>query len=262
MRPCVPSESRSSERRGTLVVGLIGGIGSGKSQVSGMLEARGATVIVADTVGHKLLDDPQVRERIVSRFGAEVMTDAVCDGDRTPRIDRRALGAIVFADGAARHDLEAILHPRMRARFADVIDRAAEGENSRSGLVVLDAAILLEAGWDDLCDLIVFVDAPRSERLRRVFEERGWSEDTLKSREQAQWPVDEKRRRADFVIANDRGLDQLSLEVDRLFTFLDESGGPTAGGSDGSEEHQADRTDRRLPDSAANGLPPTTRRGR
>ena len=75
--------------------------------------------------------------------------------------------------------------------------------------VVLDAAILLEAGWDDLCDRIVFVDAPRLERLRRVAETRGWSEETFEARERAQWPSDEKRRRADWIITNDSGPDRL-----------------------------------------------------
>ena len=70
---------------------------------------------------------------------------------------------------------------------------------------MLDAAILLEAGWDDLCDLVVFVDAPRPERLERAARQRGWSPETFESRERAQWPCDEKRRRADVVITNDAG---------------------------------------------------------
>ena len=74
---------------------------------------------------------------------------------------------------------------------------------------MLDAAILLEAGWDDLCDLIVFVDAPRDERMRRVQEQRGWSREVFEAREQAQWPCDLKRQRADLVITNDAGVDGL-----------------------------------------------------
>ncbi len=81
----------------------------------------------------------------------------------------------------------------MRCRFLEEIDRAVHG--GAAGLVVLDAAILLEAGWDDLCDRIVFVDTPRPERLRRVAATRGWSEENLASRERSQWPNGEKRRR-------------------------------------------------------------------
>jgi dephospho-CoA kinase len=230
MTPCVPSEKPPANRRprheSPLVIGLIGGIGGGKTQVSEMLAARGAVVIVADAVGHELLDDPEVRDQIVSRFGVDVMTGPAALSSGGPRIDRRALGAIVFADPAALRGLEAILHPRMRARFADSVDRAANADGGSHRRVVLDAAILLEAGWDELCDLIVFVDAPVAERVRRVRDERGWSVETLESRERAQWPNVEKRRRADFVINNDAGLDHLSREIDRFLVFLDERATP------------------------------------
>ena len=151
-----------------------------------------------------------------------VLEKASEGGAAVPRIDRRALGAIVFADPTARHTLEAIVHPAMRDRFLQTIDRL-----SREGgfdLVVLDAAILLEAGWDDLCDRIVFVDAPRLERLRRVTEARGWSQETLEARERAQWPFDEKRRRADWIITNESGPDRLQAEVDRLVSRLHRAG--------------------------------------
>ncbi len=135
---------------------------------------------------------------------------------------RRSIGVpsvpIVFADPTARHALEAILHPTMRARFLATINRLARLQDSTA--VVLDAAILLEAGWDDLCDRIVFVDAPRLERLRRVAETRGWSEETFEARERAQWPSDEKRRRADWIITNDSGPDRLQSEVDRFVSRL------------------------------------------
>ena len=81
---------------------------------------------------------------------------------------------------------------------------------------MLDAAVLLEAGWDDLCDRIVFVDAPRAERLRRVKAARGWSEETVEARERSQWPAEQKRRRADWIVTNDGGPDRLGQEVDRL----------------------------------------------
>jgi dephospho-CoA kinase len=227
MTPCVlPAEKPPAIRgwkHGTIpVIGLIGGIGGGKSQASGLLAARGAVVIVADSIGHELLDDPEVRNQIVRRFGADVMTRSASHAGAAPRVDRSALGAIVFADPAARRGLEAILHPRMRARIAESIDRALRVDGPGARSIVLDAAILLEAGWDDLCDLIVFVDAPRGDRVRRVIEQRGWSEETLESREIAQWPIVEKRRRADFTIANDAGFDRLSREIDRLVAFVDQ----------------------------------------
>jgi dephospho-CoA kinase len=203
------------------VIGLIGGIGSGKSEVAALMNERGAIVIDADGVGHELLTDPRVSGLIADRFGAGVLVRAGDEPALPLAIDRPALGRIVFADRNARRDLEAILHPRMRAWFLAVIRETRSGGGARR-YVVLDAAILLEAGWDDLCDLIVFVDAPRDERMRRVHTQRGWSLEQFEAREQAQWPCDQKRRRADLIITNDAGVDSLRRNVQRVETLLAE----------------------------------------
>jgi len=155
------------------VIGLIGGVGSGKSAVAAILAARGGVVIDADRVGHELLTVPAVRDQIVARFGDKVLDRRVSAVGSGSRIDRSALGEIVFADPERRRELEAIVHPRMRDRFRSEIERLTRLGDA--GVIVLDAAILLEAGWDDLCDHVVFVDAPRSVRRRRVAEQRGWS---------------------------------------------------------------------------------------
>jgi dephospho-CoA kinase len=202
------------------VVGLTGGIGGGKSAVASLLGGHGAVVIDADRVGHEVLKDPGVRDQIVERFGAGVLAKGVAEPGRSPAIDRRALGAIVFADPQARHDLESIVHPRMRGRFVEIIGVELRSAVGAGRVVVLDAAILLEAGWDDLCDWIVFVDAPRDERFARVASQRGWSRETFDSREQAQWPCEEKRLRADLVITNDGGMDALSRDVERAWSHL------------------------------------------
>jgi dephospho-CoA kinase len=199
------------------VVGVVGGIGGGKTAVAQGLAARGAIVIVADRVGHEILDQPAMCQRVIERFGSQVANADGAPGP--PRIDRRALGKIVFADPAARADLEHILHPLMRRQFEELI-----ASNSTAATlplcVALDAAVLFEAGWNDLCDRVVFVDAPRAERLRRVSLSRGWTDEMLAARENAQWPVEEKRRRADFVIDNDAGEDHLDREIDRLVASL------------------------------------------
>ena len=202
------------------VIGLIGGIGGGKSEVAALFKERGALVIDADAVGHELLKDLTVRDRIVERFGAGVLTGVGHQSGSPSAIDRKALGAIVFADQKARHDLEAILHPRMRSWFLTVIESERRAGGGTDRCVVLDAAILLEAGWDDLCDLIVFVDSPREERMHRVEAKRGWSPEMFEARERAQWPSDEKRRRADLVIVNDAGVEALQREVERVEAVL------------------------------------------
>jgi dephospho-CoA kinase len=218
-------EPRAAERRkhGNLaVIGLIGGIGSGKSSVAALFEEARAIVIDADLVGHELLNDPRVCSQIVDRFGTGVLSGGSVGLQLPCIIDRKALGMIVFADPMARRDLETILHPRMRASFEAVIEQESKSTKTEKSMVVLDAAILLEAGWDDLCDLIVFVDAPRDERMRRVQAQRGWSRDVFEARERAQWPCDKKRRRADLVITNDAGVDGLKERVQRILARLAE----------------------------------------
>ncbi len=229
MTSCRPSDHASSTgpwKSGRIpVIGLIGGIGSGKSAVAAILTARGGVVIDADGVGHGLLTDPEVRDQIVARLGDSVLDRKVRPGAPGPRIDGAALGAIVFGDPAKRRELEAIVHPRMRDRFRKEIDRLTRLGEAR--VIVLDAAILLEAGWDDLCDRVVFVDAPRSLRQERVAEQRGWSALALESREAAQWPCDVKRSRADIVLVNDSGMDNLNREVGRLDGLLGDSSSRT-----------------------------------
>ena len=158
-----PEEPRPRDRwkHGAIpVIGLIGGIGGGKSAVARLLADRGAAVIDADAVGHELLEDPAIRARVVERFGAGVLEASAATDAAVPRISRRALAGIVFADASALRDLEAILHPAMRDRFLRSITRLVH--DGGRPCVVLDAAVLLEAGWDDLCDRVIFVErAPR-----------------------------------------------------------------------------------------------------
>jgi dephospho-CoA kinase len=198
------------------VIGLTGGVASGKSEVAGIMAERGSIIIDADTVGHELLEDPGVRDLIVARFGSRILASGGRDPGANLKIDRAALGAIVFADPLERRALEAILHPLMRARFLAAIEREMQDERNRAASVVLDAAILVEAGWDDLCDLVVFVDAPRDERIWRASRQRAWTSEMFEARERAQCPCDEKRRRATLVIANVADVDSLRREVARL----------------------------------------------
>ncbi len=129
-------------------------------------------------------------------------------------VHRKALGAVVFAQPEKLRELERILHPRMRRTFEKAIARTQRKQAAT--LIVLDAAILFEAGWNDLCDLVAFVDAPREIRLARLGAARGWNEEQLRSREQAQLPPDRKRARADLVIANSGDDDRLQADLDAL----------------------------------------------
>lgn len=193
------------------VIGLIGGIGAGKSTVARRLAEHGARIIQGDAVGHEVLAEPSIIAEVARRFG-----DAVLNTEGA--IDRRALADIVFADADARKWLEGLMHPRMRSVIEQRV--AAASADPATRLVVLDAAILLEAGWDGPCDRIVFVDAPDELRRQRVALARGWSADELTRREDAQWPLAEKRQRARWILANSGDLADCYRATDALFAKL------------------------------------------
>jgi dephospho-CoA kinase len=199
------------------VVGLIGGIGSGKSVAASTLAGLGAFVLDADAIGHVLLEQSPSRDRVLERFGEGILEPFGEFGVRR-RIDRKALGGLVFTSPGALRDLEAILHPAMRKTFEKAIAR--ESRRARVPLVVLDAAILYEAGWDTLCDSVIFVDASPEARLARLEESRGWSAEGLTAREKVQGPLEEKRRQADHLIPNNGSLDQFQSEIETLWPRL------------------------------------------
>lgn len=172
---------------------MIGGIGSGKSRVADAFARHGAYLISGDELGHEALRQPAVIARVAGHFGRGVL-------DETGQVVRRRLGAVVFADPAQRRALEEMVFPYIEARIDEEVTRARERPDIQ--LIILDAAILLEAGWDRWCDRIVYVHTPRAVRLERLAGQRGWSEKEVAAREQAQMPVCEKMTRADFVLDN------------------------------------------------------------
>jgi dephospho-CoA kinase len=189
------------------VVGLIGAIGAGKSTAARCFAARGGFVIDADALGHEALRQPEVVAALVARWG---------EGVRKPdgSLDRRAIGRIVFANPVERSALETLVFPYIGKRSVEEIARGVADPNSR--FVVLDAAVLLEAGWNNNVDRIVYIDAPRELRLERLAARSGWTDADLTAREAAQWPVEEKIRRSDVVLINDATPAELQKHVDSL----------------------------------------------
>ena len=181
------------------VFGLVGGIGAGKSAVATRMSEIGAFVIDADKVGHALLNQRPVRDQVLDHFGTAILAPAENAGD-PPTIDRRALGTIAFASRNALRELESILHPAMERTFEKAIARTQRRGGVKA--IVLDAAILFEAGWNRYCDRIVFVDSPRELRLARLLQTRGWDDATLAKREATLSSLDAKRSVADVVIPN------------------------------------------------------------
>ena len=199
------------------VIGLIGGIGAGKSRVAELLKGRGACVIDADAVGHEVLEVPRC---------ATWSSRGSAPGSSVPRRDpaRREAGSIAASWARSSSPIRRHCATSSGLSIPGCAGNSSSGSpaNPRGAvpLIVLDAAILMETGWDRVCDLVAFVDAPFPVRLDRVSRARGWTGEDLRSREAAQWPVDRKRDGADVVLHNESGLEALELEVDAFFRSL------------------------------------------
>ena len=212
-------------REGPLVIGLVGGIGSGKSEVARVLADEGCVVIDSDAEARRLIQSTSVRDTLVSWWGDEILAE---DGT----VDRKKVAQIVFSDPEERKRLEGLLHPLIHEARQRKIR-----ENADAPAIVIDAPLLYEAGVDRECDAVIFVDAPREARLARVREHRGWDEDELARREASQMTIEEKRRRADVVIRNDASLEELRRRVRRVFSDLRDrlSGTSEARGRDSAQ---------------------------
>ena len=193
------------------VIGLTGGIGSGKSTVSKLAEEMGAVILDADKVGHEAYTpDSETWREVVAAFGDEIVAE-----DRS--IDRRKLGAIVFADPAALEQLNGIMHPRM---FDMMKARLDEHRRQGTKIVVLEAAILIEAEWTPLVDEVWVTVASEPVVVERVQERTGLPEEQIRSRIRSQLSNEERIRQADEVIGNDGSLDELRATVAKLWEKL------------------------------------------
>jgi dephospho-CoA kinase len=193
------------------VIGLTGGIGSGKSTVSDMLRAKGAAVVYADLVGHEVYrPGTAVWDEVVAAFGRDVLA-------ADQEIDRRKLGSIVFADPEARRRLNAITHPPMRRLMAERLD-----DLRRQGVrvAVLEAALLIEAGWVDLADEVWLTLVGPAEAAQRLMARSGLSREEAEARIASQLSNQERLEHADVVIDTDCSLAEVARRVDELWEGL------------------------------------------
>jgi dephospho-CoA kinase len=202
-----------------LRIGLTGGIGSGKSTVAALLAARGAVVVDADRIAREVVEPgtPGLAA-VVGAFGPGVLAD---DGS----LDRAALAAIVFADPEARARLDGIVHPLVRARAREVIDRAAP-----DAVVVQDVPLLVETGQAGAHDLVLVVETDLQTRVARLLQ-RGLSEEDARARIATQATDEQRRAVADVVLDNSGGPEALAEQVDR---FWAERVLPRTGGAAGA----------------------------
>jgi dephospho-CoA kinase len=193
-----------------LLVGLTGGIGTGKSTVARMLARRGAVVVDADELARRAVaPGTPGHAEVVARFGRDILAP---DGS----IDRKRLADVVFSDPAARRDLEAIIHPEVVRMFAEEAAR----HRGTDHVVVYVAPLLVETGRADEFDVLVVVTAPEEAQVERLVRERGMTEEEVRARIAAQLPQEEKAARADVVLDNGGPLEELERQVDELWRAL------------------------------------------
>jgi dephospho-CoA kinase len=190
-----------------MIVGVLGGIGAGKSTVSRMLADLGAEAVDADALAREVLDLPETRGRLEALFGREAV-------GRGEKVDRKALSRRVFTNPQDLKKLEGLLHPevlrRIEMKVAEHKKRKKKGE-----ILVLDVPLLLESSLAGRCDALVFVEASAASRSRRV-RERGWDSRERRRRESAQRSLAEKRRVADHVIDNSGSIARTRRQVEAL----------------------------------------------
>ena len=193
---------------GSMIVGVLGGIGAGKSTVTRMLADLGAATVDADAMAHEVLDLPEVREKLDALFGREVV-------GRGDKVDRKALSKRVFANARDLRRLEELIHPEVLRRIETIV-ADHEKRKKKGEILVLDVPLLMESSLHEHCDAIVFVDASAEARSRRV-EGRGWGPGELARRERAQKGLAEKRRLADHIIDNSGDLEKTRRSVEDLY---------------------------------------------
>ena len=187
------------------VLGIVGGIGSGKSTASALFRQWGAAVICTDGIGHQVLRLPNVKKAVRKRWGSAVFGE---DNE----VDRRKLAAVVFADEKELSHLQSLTHPLITE---EVHRQRDEYEQNDVQLCLLDAPLLLETGWDHLADLIIFVSVPTEVRWNRI-KDRGWTKTEWQQRESAQFSTEEKSRRANVVLDNSGDTNHLRTQIETL----------------------------------------------
>lgn len=188
------------------VIAIVGGIGSGKSEVAKLFVRKGGMLFDADVEVRGLFNDEEVKNKIREYFGITVF-------DSAGNVERSALAKVVFGNAESRLFLESILHPLVLKKVEQKIKDFKEF--SESSFLVLDIPLLLEKNWRKLCDFLVFVDCNKEERLKRCMA-RGWTEAEWESRENSQMPLTDKASICEYNISNSQSYEYTIQQVDDL----------------------------------------------
>jgi dephospho-CoA kinase len=193
------------------IIGILGGVGSGKSTVAAEFAKLGCEVIDADRIAHELLSRSAVREKIVASFGEAVL-------DLAGEIDHRKLANIVFADADKLSLLNKIIHPLVLERAEELIKRVKRQNQVKA--IVLDMPLLVEVGWAKRCDKLIFVECKQQLRAKRAEKTGIFSENQLKIRENFQISLDKKESIADNIVDNNSGFPALVGQVTDIFSDM------------------------------------------
>ena len=192
------------------IIGIMGGIGSGKSTVAAEFAKLGCKIIDADLIAHELLNKNAVKEKIVTIFGRDVVSSS-------GNIDRKRLGEIVFADNDKLMILNGIIHPLVIERAEELIEQYKRQNQIKA--VVLDMPLLVEIGWAGRCNKLIFVDCTEKIRAERA-KKKGFDENQLKFRENFQISLDNKAALADNTIENNSDFSAMVRQVADIFSDI------------------------------------------
>ena len=199
-----------------MVIGLTGGIGTGKSTVSQILKGRGFPVIDLDVISHEVIEFSSVVEKIVQNFGREVLDE---DEAGNCTISREKLGKIIFANKEKRLALNSIMHPEI---LKVMHKKILECKSEKNKIIFVEVQLLFEVQWEKEFDYILLVAAKRDMQVRRVLERDKRSEEEAWNIINSQMSLDEKREKSDFVIENDGNMDDLNKKVDKFLKSLEQ----------------------------------------
>lgn len=193
------------------VIGIVGGVGCGKSTVAGQFARLGCAVIDADAIAHKVLGLPEVVEAVAERFGRDILGAG-------GGVDRAALGRRVFdaSDGLAF--LNGVIHPRVLERCEGLIEQ--HEADAEVAAIVLDMPLLIEVGWEKKCDFLIFVECSPEKRLERVSKNGKIDANQLKKREKCQISLDKKKEIAHYTIDNNSDVSDIAEQVAQLFSNI------------------------------------------
>jgi len=192
------------------IIGILGGIGSGKSTVAAEFVKLDCGLIDADKITHELLEEKSVKEKIINLFGEDIL-------DSSEKISHKKLADIVFDDSQKLSMLNSIIHPLVLKKTEELIEKYNRQKQVKA--VVLDMPLLLEVGWEEHCDRLIFVDCEEKIRAERA-KKMGFNKNQLKIREKFQISLDKKASIADNTIVNNSGFWTLVKQVADIFSYI------------------------------------------